>query len=76
MTVIRQDKGGRDSDRERDNAVIEIEKRNRKLNGQRWKEQSPYFETFMEPGNRFQGRNFASLCGLAGRYDNLFLLGS
>jgi hypothetical protein len=24
----------------------------------------------MEPRNRFQGMNFASLCSLAGRYDN------
>ncbi len=31
---------------------------------------SPYFETFMEPRNRFQGMNSASLCSLAGRYDN------
>ncbi len=28
------------------------------------------FLTFMEPRNRFQGVNSASLCGLAGRYDN------
>jgi hypothetical protein len=27
----------------------------------------------MEPRNRFQGSNFASLCSLAGRYDNPFL---
>jgi hypothetical protein len=32
--------------------------------------QSPYFYTFMEPRNRFQGINSASLCSLAGRYDN------
>jgi hypothetical protein len=31
---------------------------------------SPYFETFMEPRNQFQGMNSASLCSLAGRYDN------
>ncbi len=31
---------------------------------------SPYFYTFMGPGNRFQGMNSASLCSLAGRYDN------
>jgi hypothetical protein len=31
---------------------------------------SPYFETFMEPRNRFQGMNSASLCSLAGRFDN------
>jgi hypothetical protein len=31
---------------------------------------SPYFETFMEPRNRFQGMNSAILCSLAGRYDN------
>jgi hypothetical protein len=36
MTVIRQNKEGRDSDRERDNAVIEIEKQNRKLTRRRW----------------------------------------
>jgi hypothetical protein len=30
----------------------------------------PEFLTFMEPRNRFQGTNSASLCGLAGRYDN------
>ncbi len=34
--------------------------------------QSPYFETFLEPRNRFQGMNSASLCILAGRYDNPF----
>ncbi len=28
------------------------------------------FYTFMEPRNRFQGMNSASLCSLAGRYDN------
>ena len=39
MTVIRQDKGGRDSDRERDTAVIEVEKQNRKLTRRRWKGQ-------------------------------------
>jgi hypothetical protein len=27
---------------------------------------------FMEPRNRFQGMNSASLCSLAGRYDNPF----
>jgi hypothetical protein len=27
---------------------------------------------FMEPRNRFQGMNSASLCSLAGRYDNSF----
>ncbi len=27
-------------------------------------------ETFMEPRNRFQGMNSASLCSLAGWYDN------
>ncbi len=32
--------------------------------------QSPYFLTFMEPRNRFQGMNSASLWSLAGRYDN------
>jgi hypothetical protein len=32
--------------------------------------QSPYFLTFMEPRNRFQGMNSASLCSVAGRYDN------
>jgi hypothetical protein len=32
--------------------------------------QSPYFWTFIEPRNRFQGMNSASLCSLAGRYDN------
>jgi hypothetical protein len=32
--------------------------------------QSPNFETFKEPKNRFQGINSASLCSLAGRYDN------
>jgi hypothetical protein len=34
--------------------------------------QSPYFQTFMEPRNRYQGMNSASLCSLAGRYDNPF----
>jgi hypothetical protein len=33
-------------------------------------DQSPNFKTFMDPKNRFQGTNSASLCGLAGRYDN------
>ncbi len=28
------------------------------------------FKRFMEPRNRFQGTNSASLCSLAGRYDN------
>ncbi len=32
--------------------------------------QSPYFKTLMEPRNRFQGMNSASLWSLAGRYDN------
>jgi hypothetical protein len=31
---------------------------------------SPCFLTFMEPRNRYQGMNSASLCSLAGRYDN------
>jgi hypothetical protein len=31
---------------------------------------SQYFLTFMEPRNRFQGMNSASLSSLAGRYDN------
>jgi hypothetical protein len=31
---------------------------------------SPYFLTFMEPRNRFQGMNSASRCSLSGRYDN------
>ncbi len=31
----------------------------------------PVFLTFMEPRNRFQGMNSASLCSLADRYDNL-----
>ncbi len=30
----------------------------------------PGFSNFMGPGNRFQGMNSASLCSLAGRYDN------
>ncbi len=30
----------------------------------------PVFYTFMEPRNRFQEMNSASLCSLAGRYDN------
>ncbi len=29
-----------------------------------------YFQTFKEPRNRFQGIDSASLCSLAGRYDN------
>ncbi len=32
--------------------------------------QDGIFKTFMEPRNRFQGINSASLCSLAGRYDN------
>ncbi len=32
--------------------------------------QSWYFKTLMEPKNRCQGINSASLCSLAGRYDN------
>jgi hypothetical protein len=32
--------------------------------------QSPYFLTFMEPRNLFQGVNSASLCSQAGRYYN------
>ncbi len=31
---------------------------------------SPYFKTFMEPRNRFQGNYSASQCSLAGQYDN------
>jgi hypothetical protein len=31
---------------------------------------SPNFETFKEPKNRFHGINSASLCSLAGQYDN------
>jgi hypothetical protein len=31
---------------------------------------SPYFYTFMESRNRFQGMNSARLCSLAARYDN------
>jgi hypothetical protein len=31
---------------------------------------SQYFQTFLEPRNRFQGMNSASLCSLAGLYDN------
>ena len=31
---------------------------------------------FKEPRNRFQGINSASLCSLAGRYDNPILLGA
>jgi hypothetical protein len=31
---------------------------------------SPYFLTFMETRNRFQGMNSASQCSLAGRYNN------
>ncbi len=34
---------------------------------------SLYFQTFMEPRNRFQGMNSSSLCSLAGRYDNPIL---
>jgi hypothetical protein len=30
----------------------------------------PYFLTFVEPRNRFQEMNSASLCSLADRYDN------
>jgi hypothetical protein len=30
----------------------------------------PAFLTFMEPRNRFQGMDSASLCSLAGQYDN------
>ncbi len=33
-------------------------------------QQSPYFKTFMDPSNRFQEMKSASLCSLAGRYDN------
>jgi hypothetical protein len=33
-------------------------------------ELSPNFKTFKEPMNRFQGFDSASLCSLAGRYDN------
>jgi hypothetical protein len=33
--------------------------------------QRRYFFTFKEPRNRFQGVDSASLCSLAGRYDNL-----
>ena len=29
---------------------------------------SPYFQTFMEPRNQFQGMNSASLCSLTSRY--------
>ena len=32
--------------------------------------QSPNFQTFNEPSNRFQGINSASLCSLAGLYVN------
>ncbi len=32
--------------------------------------QSPYFWTYMEPRNRFQGMDSASPCSLAGRYHN------
>ncbi len=32
--------------------------------------QRQYFETFKEPRNRSQGIDSASLCSLAGRYDN------
>jgi hypothetical protein len=31
---------------------------------------SPNFYTFMKPRNRVQGMNSASLCSLAGRYNN------
>ncbi len=34
------------------------------------RDQSPNFYTFMEPRNRFQRINSASLCILKGRYDN------
>ncbi len=34
------------------------------------RKQSQYFLTFMEPRNRFQGMNSASLFSLADRYDN------
>jgi hypothetical protein len=34
------------------------------------KGQSPYFSMFMGPRNWFPGMNSASLCSLAGRYDN------
>ncbi len=33
-------------------------------------EHEPEFYTFMESRNRFQGIDYASLCSLAGRYDN------
>jgi hypothetical protein len=33
-------------------------------------DQSPNFQTFQEPKNRFQGTNSARLHSLAGRYDN------
>ncbi len=33
-------------------------------------QQSPNFKKFKEPKNRFQGTKSASLCILAGRYDN------
>ncbi len=32
--------------------------------------QSPNYKIFKEPRNRFQGINSASICSLAGRYDN------
>ena len=32
--------------------------------------QRPIFYIFKEPRTRFQGTNSASLCSLAGRYDN------
>ncbi len=37
---------------------------------------SQYFKTDMEPRNRYHGIESTSLCSLAGRYDNPFLLGS
>jgi hypothetical protein len=36
--------------------------------------QSPNFQTFKEPKNRFQGTNSARLCSLAGWYDNSICL--
>ncbi len=38
--------------------------------------QSPNFQTLKGARNRFKGINSAGLCSLAGRYGNLFLLGS
>ncbi len=38
--------------------------------------QSPYFYTFMEPRNRFQGMDSASLCSMAAGTITLFLLGA